>query len=482
MAALAHRHMSLKGYCSGAGMQAIVSAYSCSSDEDESPTDVKDHTLHNKTDTAKEQHGARLLGPSPAACGGKRSASVGEGFSAVLTCSQERVHPLPSVGAYVPKRKRSKKIEGGPKREEGLSLAVQVPSYELAEYLRDGPRDNVGPSSCSNSAGGSVAVRSALPHRQVFACHHHSKPVTAVQFHPRASMPLLLTASHDGKVCIWDWCNRKKLIGQFQSHGVTSSLTPDVVSVQDAHWLDDHHIISGGYDKRVVLTDATTAAVLQDFAHTSFVSRLAVHPHNTSVFVSGEDARSVTLWDVRAGGSPVSQFKGVGGRVLDVTFLGPDGREVVASSDIVRRNATSQTVVVWDAASTAVLSNQIYQEPYTCPCVRAHPTDSTFLVQSNAGYIVLFSSSRPYRLNKYKRFEGHRVRGYPVQFDLSPDGGVVASGDANGRLLFYNYHNGKLLKDVAVSTHNAEDPCVSVGYGSGSVGCGMWGGAVTVLA
>lgn len=476
-------------------MQAIVSAYSCSSDEDESPTDIKDHTLY-KTDT-KEQHGARLLGPSPAcggkraasvgegvsACDGKRSASVGEEVSAVLTCSQERVHPLPSVGAYVPKRKRSKKIEGGPKRAEGNSSAVQVPSYELAEYLRDGPKDSVSPSSHGNSAGGSVAVGSALPHKQVFACHHHSKPVTAVQFHPHTSMPLLLTASHDGKVCIWDWFHRKKLIGQFQSHGVTSSsLTPDVVSVQDAHWLDDHHIISGGYDKRVVLTDATTATVLQEFAHASFVSRLAVHPDNTNMFVSGEDARSVTLWDVRTGGRPVSQFKGVGGRVLDVTFLGPDGRELVASSDIVRRNATSQTVVVWDVASTAVLSNQIYQEPYTCPCVRAHPTDSTFLVQSNADYIVLFSSSRPYRLDKYRRFEGHRVGGYPVQFDLSPDGGVVASGDANGRLVFYNYHNGKLLKDVAVSAHSAEDPCVSVGYGSGSVGCGMWGGAVTVLA
>ena len=460
-------------------MQAIVSAYSCSSDEEESPTEVKDRKL-------SEQHGPRVPVPS-LVYGGKRSGSVGEGTSNALARSQEQVHPLPTVGAYVPKRKRSKKSEGEPTRGEESST-VQVPSNELLEYLRDGLKGHANPSPSGSSAEGNASLRSALPRRQVFACHSHLKPVTAVRFHPQPSMPLLLTASHDGKMCIWDWYNRKKLIGQFQSHGgctsmTSSSLPPDgIVSVQDAHWLDDRHIISGGYDKRVVLTDATTSAAVQEFAHVSFVSKLAAHPDNAHVFVSGEDAKTVTLWDVRVGGRPVSQFRGVGGRVLDVAFLRPDGREVVASSDIVRRNATSQTVVVWDVASTAVLSNQVYQEPYTCPCIRAHPTDSTFLVQSNADYIILFSSTRPYRLNKYKRFEGHRVGGYPVQFDLSPDGGVVASGDANGRLVFYNYHNGKLLNEVAVSAGRVDDPCVSVGYSSGSVGCGTWGGTVVVLA
>ena len=476
---MAARAQACKGDYSGAGMQAIVSAYSSSSDEEDSPPEVKDRTL-------SERHVPRSP-VSSLVCGEKRSGSVGERASNALARSQEQVRPLPTVGAYVPKRKRSKKSEGEPKRGEDSST-VQVPSNELLEYLRDGLKGRASPSPCGNTAGGSVSLSgSALPRRQVFACHSHLKPVTAVRFHPQPSMPLLLTASHDGKMCIWDWYNRKKLIGQFQSHGGCTSMTspslpPDIVSVQDAHWLDDRHIISGGYDKRVVLTDATTSAAVQEFAHGSFVSKLAAHPDNTNVFVSGEDAKTVTLWDVRVGGRPVSQFKGVGGRVLDVAFLRPDGREVVASSDIVRRNATSQTVVVWDVASTAVLSNQVYQEPYTCPCIRAHPTDSTFLVQSNADYIILFSSSRPYKLNKYKRFEGHRVGGYPVQFDLSPDGGVVASGDANGRLVFYNYHNGKLLHEVAVSAGRADDPCVSVGYGSGSVGCGTWGGAVIVLA
>lgn len=463
-------------------MQAIASAYSCSSDEDASPTDEKDPTLRDTELVTKEQHRVLVRSHAP---GEKRCApSEGEGVSSVLQCSRDRVGPPPSIGAYLPKRKRGNRSEGGSERAEGNSTAVQFPSYEVAEYLRRAPKDRTSRSPCGSGGGGGT-VRSALPHKQVFSCQHHSKPVTAVRFHPQPSVPLLLTASHDGQMCIWDWYNRKKLIGQFQSHGgcmTSSALPPDAVSVQDAHWLDDHHIISGGYDKRVVLTDATTAAALQEFAHTSFVSRLAVHPDNANVFAAGEDAKSVTLWDVRTGGRALGRLKGVGGRVLDVAFLGSDGRELVASSDIVRRNATSQTMVVWDVASTAVLSNQIYQEPYTCPCIRTHPTDSTFLVQSNAGYIIFFSSSRPYKLNKYKRLEGHHVGGYPVQFDLSPDGGVVASGDANGRLVFYNYLNGKLLKDVAVSAHSSGDPCVSVGFGSDSVGCGMWGGAVVVLA
>ena len=462
-------------------MELIASEYAFSSDEDDSPLAVKDDTLE-ETECTREKCSARVLGPS-LPCGVKRS---GEGVSSSLMCSQEWDRPLPSVGGYVSKRKRRKKVEDSSKQESSLSTP-QVSSSELADYLsREAPNDHRVPSS-SGSGGerGSITTPSSLPCRPVFTSHHHSKPVTSVQFHPNASMPLLLTASHDGKVCIWDWYNRKKLIGQFQSHGshmTSSSPAPDIASVQDAHWLDDHHIISGGYDKRVLLTEATKGAVLQEFTHTSFVSRLAVHPDNSRVFVSGEDAKRVTLWDIRAGGSPVSQFKGVGGRVLDMAFLGPGGKEVVASSDIVRRNATSQTLVVWDVSSTVPLSNQIYQEPYTCPCVRAHPTDSSFLVQSNGDYIIIFSSSRPYKLNKYKRFEGHSVGGYPVQFGLSPDGGVVASGDENGRLVYYSYHTGRQLKEVPVSARSVEDPCVSVAYGSSGVGCGMWDGGVTVLA
>jgi len=49
-----------------------------------------------------------------------------------------------------------------------------------------------------------------------------------------------------------------------------------------------------------------------------------------------------------------------------------------------------------------VMSNQVYQEVYTCPSLRVHPDGSHFIAQSTGNYIVVFSSEAPYKLNKHK--------------------------------------------------------------------------------
>lgn len=59
-------------------------------------------------------------------------------------------------------------------------------------------------------------------------------------------------------------------------------------------------------------------------------------------------------------------------------------------------------MIAWDFRTGARLSNQIYLEGYTCTSVACHPTESAFIAQSTAGYIALFESVKPYRLNKKK--------------------------------------------------------------------------------
>lgn len=38
-----------------------------------------------------------------------------------------------------------------------------------------------------------------------------------------------------------------------------------------------------------------------------------------------------------------------------------------------------------------------------------HPQEDSFVAQTNGNYIALFSSQKPYRMNKRKRYEGHKV-------------------------------------------------------------------------
>jgi len=50
-----------------------------------------------------------------------------------------------------------------------------------------------------------------------------------------------------------------------------------------------------------------------------------------------------------------------------------------------------------------------------------HPSKKSFLAQSTAGYIAIFNSERPWRLNRTKRFEGHQVLFFEGFWDLSPN-------------------------------------------------------------
>lgn len=51
----------------------------------------------------------------------------------------------------------------------------------------------------------------------------------------------------------------------------------------------------------------------------------------------------------------------------------------------------------------------IVQERYTCPCVRAHPSGSVILAQTTGNYIARFNSQKPFRLDKFIRYQNHTV-------------------------------------------------------------------------
>lgn len=50
-----------------------------------------------------------------------------------------------------------------------------------------------------------------------------------------------------------------------------------------------------------------------------------------------------------------------------------------------------------------------YQERYTCPSLALHPLEESFVAQTNGNYVAVFSSQQPYRMNKRRRYEGHKV-------------------------------------------------------------------------
>lgn len=107
-----------------------------------------------------------------------------------------------------------------------------------------------------------------------------------------------------------------------------------------------------------------------------------------------------------------------------------------------------------------LFSGQVYIEAYTCPCVRYHPFEQTFIAQSNANYIAIFSARPPFKMDKYKRFEGHQVSAHPIQCNFSPCGGFVVTGSADGQVHIYNYKTSRLIRKLEAH----RNACTDVSY------------------
>ncbi|NXX37406.1 WDR25 protein, partial [Nicator chloris] len=141
-------------------------------------------------------------------------------------------------------------------------------------------------------------------------------------------------------------------------------------------------------------------------------------------------------------------YKAAVQQTLEVLFL-PEGREFLTSTDAVSRDSADRTIVAWDFQSAAKISNQIFHERYTCPSLTLHPKESVFVAQTNGNYMALFSAQRPYRINKKKRYEGHKVEGFAVGCEFSPDGTLLVTGSSDGKVFFYNYHTSRSIRTLS---------------------------------
>jgi len=166
---------------------------------------------------------------------------------------------------------------------------------------------------------------------------------------------------------------------------------------------------------------------------------------DNTVIIGGENC-SLSSYDLRSGKETI-KYKLSYGNILSLDIY-PNGLNFVTSCDEVNKQSAEHNLVVWDVRTGAKLSNQIFHERYTCPCVRVHPSGASILAQTTGNYIARFSAQSPYRLDKFVRFQNHTVNEHPVQFDVSKDGKYVLSGSSSGSLVAYRYSNGNYLQTL----------------------------------
>ncbi|XP_020862998.1 WD repeat-containing protein 25 [Phascolarctos cinereus] len=283
-----------------------------------------------------------------------------------------------------------------------------------------------------------------IPKKVIFQMSEHGGPVNSVQWCPVLQHShMLLSASMDKTFKVWDAIDTGHCLNTYSSHSG---------AVRAAQWSSfGRQILSGGFDSELHVTDVETGTQLLSCKNEFRISTVKFNPNEPNVFLCGGFSPEIKAWDMRSC-KVIKVYKASVQQTLDILFL-RGGNEFLSSTDSVSRDSADRTIIAWDFHSAAKVSNQIFHERFTCPSLTLHPKESLFVAQTNGNYMALFSALRPYRINKRKRYEGHKVEGYAVACECSPDGGILVTGSADGNVFFYNYHNPKIICTFPAHSH-----------------------------
>ncbi|XP_056248974.1 WD repeat-containing protein 25 [Seriola aureovittata] len=364
--------------------------------------------------------------------------SFGDGMN-----SAKRQYTVPScVRPYIPKRQK-------------LATSVETvdPKYPAEQVTGNKTRESQILSDVSAIVKPYLALKpdtAGIPRRLLMSLGGHQGPVNTVQWCPVPHLShLLLSASMDKTFKVWDGAESGRCLRVYTCHSG---------AVRDACWTPcGRHLLTGSFDNKAVITDVETGEQIVKLDNQFKVMSVALHPNNPDVFLCGGYSSVVKAWDSRSS-KMVKVYKAGIQQTLDILFL-RGGMDFITSSDCVSRDSADRTLIAWDYQTTAKVSNQIYHERYTCPSLALHPVEESFVAQTNGNYMAVFSSQQPYRMNKRRRYEGHKVEGYAVQCEFSLDGSILASGSATGSAHFYDYHNARLLHTL--QAHSQPCLCVS---------------------
>ena len=112
-----------------------------------------------------------------------------------------------------------------------------------------------------------------------------------IEFFPKFGH-LLMSASHDGTVKVWDVLTNRKCLRTYMGH---------YKAVRDISFSNDgRKFLSGGFDKRVHLWDTETGKIIRSFGNnkTPFVVKFHPSEDKQNVFMVGCSHKKIIQYDI----------------------------------------------------------------------------------------------------------------------------------------------------------------------------------------
>lgn len=299
-----------------------------------------------------------------------------------------------------------------------------------------------------------------LPKRCIHKWTGHTKGVQAIELSPTYGH-LLLSGSMDHTVRIWDVYNERKCKRVYEGH------TGAIRAINFSN--DGKQFLSCGFDRFIQLWDTETGQSIKSFTNRRVPYCVKFFPADNSQFVIGDSNNMVVQFDARSG-EVVQEYNHHLQAVNSVTFV-DDNRRFVSTSD-------DKKILVWEWGIPVPVKYISEPSMHSMPAVTLHPSGAFFAGQSLNNQIDVYAARDKFKLQRKKTFKGHSSAGYACQIGFSPNGQYIMSGDAEGRLVFWDWKSTKMYKKLRAHDRG---PCIGAVWHplepSKVVSCG-WDGLI----
>ena len=328
--------------------------------------------------------------------------------------------------------KRLKKIDDQKKMDEGYLNFKPETVYHLDQELDYKGRSFIEPPNDLKNTEHNCYIPKKLVHTYT----GHTKPIQVIRFFPKYGH-YLLSCSLDCKIKLWDVLSHRKCARTYIGH---SEGVRDICFTNDGR-----QFLSAGFDKLVRLWDTETGKVIQTFPIKKIPFCVLFNPDEDKQkeFLVGTSVKKIFQYDINSN-TQVQCYDEHLGAINTLTFI-DNNRKFVSTSD-------DKKIFIWEYGLPVVVKHISEPSMYSIPAAVLHPNGKYFLGQSLDNKIVVYDCKNGFKINRKKKFIGHVNAGYSCGLDFSPDGQFLCSGDADGKLWFWDWRTTKNY--TTINAHN----------------------------
>ncbi|ETO28390.1 hypothetical protein RFI_08745 [Reticulomyxa filosa] len=298
-----------------------------------------------------------------------------------------------------------------------------------------------------------------IPKKKIHTWLGHKDGVNSIKWFPKTGH-LLLSCSNDTTVKLWDVHNDRRCLRSYNGH------TAGVRNICFNH--DGSKFLTTSFDRWLKLWDTETGKVIWRGSSGKIPFDAKLYPENENEFLCGQKNKIAVQWDIRAN-KIVQNYEEHLQAVNAILFI-DDNRRFVTSSD-------DKKIFIWDYGVPVVIKHIADPSLHSVPFLTLHPNKKWFLGTSLDNQIVVYGAANRFSPNSKKHFRGHMVAGYSCQIDVSPDGRFVMSGDAQGRVFFWDWKTSRVYETLKAS-HKVVMGCIWHPVMTSKVATCSWDGTI----